>query len=596
MNDEEKQKVGKRFFDFVENIPFTPFGPSAEEAERRRELRRSGKVLGKYGQVTQAIGDAKNQVLGTVFSPVAKGIEAVSDATNVDERAIPAAVEIILTAAGFTKVPKSTLVKANNLGRRLGGKLPTVDGSTLDDVVDVVNPYKITSQTQRDILSQVNTKITSKTPITITSTGNIPSIVMGGPGSGRKKKAKPGSGQGYIDFSYSNLNKQIEKPKFTEADLTDADRIRYGQMNAESAISIDDYISQFGASTIKRKPLRTEMVEPFKEKYGATDEQVREFVQLANRSIKDIAKTVKYLNYEYQLSLPEAYTEDIAAEMSLLFGQNITTETIDTIIQGQGGEIIYQTQGMRDRKEPPIVITDRQSLLAAYVDRLNTLNIHGAFDKGHVYAADQILKDNKVSNASMFRNLEPEIRASIQQLVSPAELKQLIEGQLTKGTDYIDKIIGNRSKKAGGDPADKIFERLYGNAYGLEEDFKNFLFPKQNLANMIHPDLKYLFGRKYTRLVRNAVKEIESSGQLKVGDQLLNIIRLRAMKKVLQDYVKGTEITVDEQKAQASLANVQAFLDFVTGKQMVNPNTGTILRGDESEDLYNKLKSENPLL
>ena len=68
------------------------------------------------------------------------------------------------------------------------------------------------------------------------------------------------------------------------------------------------------------------------------------------------------------------------------------------------------------------------------------------------------------------------------------------------------------------------------------------------------------------------------------------------MKKVLQDYVKGTEITVDEQKAQASLANVQAFLDFVTGKQMVNPDTGTILRGDESEDLYNKLKSENPLL
>ena len=195
----------------------------------------------------------------------------------------------------------------------------------------------------------------------------------------------------------------------------------------------------------------------------------------------------------------------------------------------------------------------------------------------------------------MFRNLEPEIRASIQQLVSPVELEQLIKGQLTKGTDYKDKIIGNRSKKAGSDPADKIFERLYGNAYGLEEDFKNFLFPKQNLANMIHPDLKYLFGRKYTRIVRNAVKEIESSGQLKVGDQLLNIIRLRAMKKVLKDYVKGTEITVDEQKAQASLANVQAFLDFVTGKQMVNPDTGTILRGDENEDLYNKLKSENPL-
>lgn len=218
MNDEEKQKVGKRFFDFVENIPFTPFGPSAEEAERRRELRRSGKVLGKYGQVTQAIGDAKNQVLGTVFSPVAKGIEAVSDATNVDERAIPAAVEIILTAAGFTKVPKSTLVKANNLGRRLGGKLPTVDGSTLDDVVDVVNPYKITSQTQRDILSQVNNKITSKTPITITSTGNVPVVVA----SAKKSRTAPFKKQdrttlanqrvdkGYRDFKLLNDAQKAE--------------------------------------------------------------------------------------------------------------------------------------------------------------------------------------------------------------------------------------------------------------------------------------------------------------------------------------------------------------------------------------------------
>ena len=584
MNEEEKQKVGKRFFDVIDKIMLTP---DPERMEEVRQKRREGNV---YQRTTQAIGDAKDKVLGTVFSPVAKSIEAVSDATNIDERAIGLAGELILDTILGAKFSKGVLSKTNKLGRRLGGKLQTVDGSTLDNVVDVVNPYKVTSQTQRDILSQVNNKITSKTPITITSTGNIPSIVMG-----RKKKAKPGFGQGYIDFSYSNLNKEIEKPKFTEADLTDADRIRYGQMNAETAVSIDDYISQFGASTIKRKPLRTEMVEPFKEKYGATDEQVREFVQLANRSTKDIAKTVKYLNYEYQLSLPQAYTEDIAAEMSLLFRQNITTETIDNIIKGQGGQIIFQTQGMRDRKEPPIVITDRQSLLNAYVDRLNILNVHGAFDKGHVYAADQILKDNKISNASMYRNLEPEIRASIQQLVSPIELEQLIKGQLTKGTDYIDKIIGNRSKQAGGDPADKIFERLYGNAYGLEEDFKNFLFPKQNLANMIHPDLKYLFGRKYTRLVRNAVKEIESSGQLKVGDQLLNIIRLRAMKTVLQDYVKGTEITVEEQKAQASLANVQAFLDFVTGKQMVNPDTGTILRGDENEDLYNKLKSENPL-
>ena len=401
---------------------------------------------------------------------------------------------------------------------------------------------------------------------------------------GTKKPKFTSPGQQPIDFSYSNLNEQIEEePLLTDEDLTSEEMIKYGQMNAESAISIEDYLTQFGASTISRKRIKTYMLEPFKEKYGATDAQVKEYVKLANRSTKDIEATIKYLNYEYKLSQPAVNIEDIAAEMSLLFGQNITPKTIDAIIQGQGGKILYQTDGMKRRKEPAIEITDRESLLNAYVARLNLLNTHGAFDKGHVYAADQILRDNKVSNASMFRNLEPEIRASIQQLVSPIEIEQLIKGQLTKNKDYIDVIIGNRSKQAGADPADKIFERLYGNAYGLEEDFKNFLFPNQNLANMIHPDLKPLFGRKYTRLVKQKVKEREGAGagpKLQVGSHALNIIRLEAMQEVLEDYVAGTEITEEERKAQDSLAKVQAFLDFVTQKDMVNKK-GEAKRGDE---------------
>ena len=405
---------------------------------------------------------------------------------------------------------------------------------------------------------------------------------------GTRKPKFTSPGQQPIDFSYSNLNEQIEEePLLTEEDLTDEEKIRYGQLNAQSAISIEDYLAQFGASTISRKAIRTDMLEPFKLKYGATDEQVREYVQLANRNTRDIARTIQYLNYEYKLSQPNPDIDDIAAEMSLLFGQNITPETIDAIIQGQGGKISYQTAGMKRRKEPAIEITDRESLLNAYVARLNLLNTHGAFDKGHVYAADQILRDNKVSNASMFRNLEPEIRASIQQLVSDVELEQLINGQLTKGTDYIDVIIGNRSKQAGGDPADKIFERLYGNAYGLEEDFKNFLFPNQNLANMIHPDLKELFGKVYTNLVDQKVKErqgIDGAGpKLQVGSHALNIIRLEAMQEVLKDYVAGTEITEEERKAQESLAKVKVFLDFVTQKDMVNKQ-GLAKRGDEKDE------------
>ena len=94
---------------------------------------------------------------------------------------------------------------------------------------------------------------------------------------------------------------------------------------------------------------------------------------------------------------------------------------------------------------------------------------------------------------------------------------------------------------------------------------------------MIHPDLKPLFGRKYTNLVKQKLKNFEG---LTVGSHTLNIIRLEAMQEVLRDYVAGTEITEEEKKAQDSLARVQAFLDFVTQKDMVN-REGEAKRGDE---------------
>ena len=117
----------------------------------------------------------------------------------------------------------------------------------------------------------------------------------------RKRKSKTSPGQLFIDFSYSNLNKQIDKePLLSDEDLTDDERIKYGQMNAESAISLEEYLTQFGASTISRKRIKTYMLEPFKAKYGATDAQVKEYVKLANRNTRDIEATIKYLNYEYK--------------------------------------------------------------------------------------------------------------------------------------------------------------------------------------------------------------------------------------------------------------------------------------------------------
>ena len=386
-------------------------------------------------------------------------------------------------------------------------------------------------------------------------------------------------------LTYGNVNSAIEQ--LSEEDLTPEEKIKYAQQNVpESSIDIEDYVKNFGSSLISRKALHVNLVKPFQQKYGASDAAVERYVDITNRTVKDIKSTIAYLNYKYKETLPTAEINDIAADMSLLFGQDIRPETIDSIIKGQGGEILFQTQGMKNRKQAPFSIKTREDLLKVYNSRLQLLNKHGAFDAGHVYAADQLLKDHKVSNASMFDNLAPEIRASILTFVSKPELKKLIEGQLTEGEDYIVKIIGNRSKKAGGDPADKIFEQLYGNAYGLEEDFKNFLFPEMNIANMIDPDLKPRFGRQYTALVNKILdnfKGTEGTPSLIVGESSLNMIRRMAMAEILQDYIINPKLgkTEKDVRYQNQLKAMVNFFDMLLNREMVNPDTNEIFRGNE---------------
>ena len=412
---------------------------------------------------------------------------------------------------------------------------------------------------------------------------------MGGPGSGPKKKAVPGPGQLGLDLSYSELNKALEQP-LTEDDLTPEEKVRYAQLNADEDIDLSSFLEQQGAQTVSRKPLRVSYVEPFQAKYGASDEQVKRYVDITNRKIKDVKQTISYLNGVYKMGLPTADLEDVAADMSLLFRQDIKPQTLDAIIKGQGGKILFQTDGMKNRGQEPFEITDRESLLKVYKSRLDLLNTHGAFDKGHVYAADQLLKDNNVSSVDMYNNLEPEIRASIQQLVSPIEIEQLINGQITKGTDYIEAVIGNRSKKAVGDPSDKVFEELYGQSYGLEEDFRKFLFPDQDIANMIIPDLKPRFGRQYTAKVKEILKRYEGTKArpgfkatpgLKVGSASLTKIRRDAVKEILADYVEGKKVTKKDIEYQKSLAEIVNMFDMLLQREMVNPKTGIAYRGNE---------------
>jgi len=540
------------------------------------------------GQASQAVGSAVintiaqgirggkfsfGEVLGSAVASQIPGLaqgKAITKAGRITRAAGTGAVSGAIESTSIAAVDEGRLPTAQEFG--LGVGAGGIFGAGFAQAADLVDP-KVTG-----IFRDLRARIQQGRQSSFELAGTV--------AAARPRKARPGPGQGEFDFSYAELNKTIKKP-LTEADLTPEERVRYAQENADE-IDLSSFLEQQGAQTVTRKPLRINYVKPFQTKYGATDEQVKRYVKITNRKIVDVKKTISYLNDVYKMGLPTADLEDVAADMSLLFRQDINPQTLDAIVNGQGGKILFQTDGMKSRGQKPFEITDRESLLQVYRSRLELLNKHGAFDKGHVYAADQLLKDNNVSSVDMYNNLEPEIRASIQQLVEPIELEQLINGQLTKNVDYIEAIIGNRSKKAGGDPADKVFERLYGKAYGLEEDFRNFLFPDQDIANMIHKDLKPFFGRLYVRKVKQIVKEREGIGPVKnkVGSQSLNFIREQAMKEVLEDFVADGTLIKSDAAYQESLANIQNMFDFLLGRRMVNPKTNEIDRGNIADGGY----------
>ena len=62
-------------------------------------------------------------------------------------------------------------------------KVPTTNPTAIDpatNLITSINPYEITSESGTDIVSQLKDKITSNSPITITSTGNVPVVLAKG--------------------------------------------------------------------------------------------------------------------------------------------------------------------------------------------------------------------------------------------------------------------------------------------------------------------------------------------------------------------------------------------------------------------------------
>ena len=154
----------------------------------------------------------------------------------------------------------------------------------------------------------------------------------------------------------------------------------------------------------------------------------------------------------------------------------------------------------------PVEIKNIDDLRKAYLARVARYKNIPAFERGHVFAADNIIKDNKVANLTDFKNnLEPEIARSIYRQLDDEALDELIRLNVDNNFEDIESLYeqilaGNRSRKNLDDP-DKVIAALYGRDYGLRESFLNFVYPDRSLGRLIPPDLKAAFTDLYLSLI-----------------------------------------------------------------------------------------------
>ena len=254
------------------------------------------------------------------------------------------------------------------------------------------------------------------------------------------------------------------------------------------------------------------------------------YVDLNTRGVADVARTIDFLNQLYinkSLNKDTATPEDVAAEFSVVFGVDAKPEDIQKIID-ERGEITFTTARRKAEGLPPYIIKDIDDLMTVYFERLDVLKKAHVFDEGHIFAVNSLLRDKNVSNLATYRsNIRPEIARSIEQLIDKQTLEELIApGQ---GPAYLEKVVqGNRSRKDADDP-DKAIARVFGGAYGFEEDFLNFMFPERTVAARVPPELKDtfvdLYNKELAALLQNFPKSKPGQGGLQIGQYTLERLK-----------------------------------------------------------------------
>ena len=360
------------------------------------------------------------------------------------------------------------------------------------------------------------------------------------------KKDNPEAFSGIVgSIGEDNTKEEKDEPLDVEAEL----KAYYEKLDRELAPPKQEDIVISGAKVRTRRIMDRDLKDLLLKYPDIDPDRAKRYVDLNARGIADIKKTIEYLNDVSLKNTPNPDDlEDVAAEFSVIFGVDAQVEDLQKIIE-ERGEIMFKTKSM----DQPFVIRDLSDLKAAYFQRLNVLKKANVFDEGHVFAVNSLLRDKNVKDiATYYKNIEPEIARSIEQLIDKQTLEELIApGQ---GPAYLEKVVlGNRSRKDENDP-DKAIARVFGGAYGVEEDFLNFMFPERTVASKVPPELKDtfvdLYNKELAALLKNFPKSKPGQGGLQIGSYTLERLKEQIQNLVADEMnlATGLNTALNEQE------------------------------------------------
>ena len=361
-----------------------------------------------------------------------------------------------------------------------------------------------------------------------------------------------GETDAFLSQQYANLRKQEGNPIQTKLSTAKARR----QVTRKIKVSDLDLILQEFPDIPKDKA--NEYIQAIRE-----EERGQNLVAGSPRkggNGKGLIGTLRWLNSVAMA--PNSKTpsdinvKDVADELSAEFNQTITIKTLDNIIQEKGSIPVE----IADKEI--MQVTDLDSLIKAYIRRVERYNSIPAFEAGHVFAAKNIMEDFNIPKneklANYKGNLEPEIARSIYSMVDDEALKDLL-----KGSDLEAVVIGNRGRKDESDP-DKVIAALYGRDYGLRESFLNFVYPERSLKNKIRDDLKSVFTDIYKEEMELALSDFDGRGGGKgtISPRILDVIRNRVLRDRVMPYF-------EEEGLQEVMEALTLTSDKISGRSMV---------------------------